>query len=95
MASTTIYEFNYNINSTKVNYQISPYRHSANPAALWPPYTQPSALKCSSFNTNQYAPPIQVYQQIEDIENFVPYNTSSSQNLHRQEEVHIVFFQNF
>ncbi len=45
------------MNLTKVDYQISPYHHSANPAALRTPYTQPTTSKCSSFETNQYHPP--------------------------------------
>ncbi len=45
------------MNLTKVDYQISPYRHSADSAALRTPYTQPTTLKCSSFETNQYDPP--------------------------------------
>jgi hypothetical protein len=52
MPSTKIYEFNYYMNSTKVDYQISPYCHIANPAALRTPYTQPTTSKCSSFETN-------------------------------------------
>jgi hypothetical protein len=58
MPSTKIYELNYYMNLTKVDYQISPYRHSVNPAALWTPYTQLTTLKSSSFETNHYKPPI-------------------------------------
>ncbi len=58
MPSTTIYEVNYYMNLIKVDYQISPYRHSANPAALRTPYTQLTTSKCSSFETNQHDPPI-------------------------------------
>jgi hypothetical protein len=56
MPLTRMYEFNYYMNSTKVDYQIS-HCHSADPAALRTPYTQLTTLKCSSFDTNQYAPP--------------------------------------
>ncbi len=37
---------------------VSPNCHSANPAALWTPDTQPTILKYSNFKTNQYNPPL-------------------------------------
>jgi hypothetical protein len=58
MPSTTIYEFNYYMNLTKVNYQISPYCHSADPVALRTPYTQPTTLNwygASVGGTKYYA----------------------------------------
>ncbi len=70
---------------TKVDYQISPYHHSADPVALRTPYTQPTTLKCSSFETNQYNPP-HISKSTNRrqsplsvcIEGFVSYETSSS-----------------
>ncbi len=90
------------MNLTKNDYQISAYCHSANPAALRTPYTQPTTSKCSSFDTFQYAPahisvsadrgqsPFSVCTN-----DFISYDTSSSQNLHQHAEVHIVFCQTF
>ncbi len=73
------------MNLTKVDYQISPYRHSADPATLRTPYTQPTTLKCSSFETNQYTPPhisISADRRQSPLsvctEDFVSYDTSSS-----------------
>ncbi len=73
------------MNLSKADYQISPYRHSANPAALQTPYRQPTTLKCSSFETNQYNPPhISVSadrgKSLLSVcaEDFVSYGTSSS-----------------
>jgi hypothetical protein len=95
MLSTTIYEF-------KHYYQISPYCHSADPAALWIPYRQPTTSKFSSFETNQYKPPnINVSADRGQSplsvcsEDIVSYDTSSSQNLHRHTEVLIVIHQTF
>ncbi len=95
MPSTTIHEFKFYMNLTKVDYQISPYHHSADPA-------QPTISKCSSFETNQYNPPhISVSADRGQsplsvcTEDFVSYEMSSSCNLNLHTEVCIVFCQTF
>jgi hypothetical protein len=76
------------MNLTKVDYQISPYHHSVNPAALRTPYIQPTTSKCSSFETDQYNPPhlsVSADRGQSPLsvchDNFVSYDTSSSRNL--------------
>jgi hypothetical protein len=93
MPSTTIYEFNYYMNSTKVYYQISPYCHSANPAAhgrLTHNFILTSMPPHTSVSVDRGQSPLSVCT-----EDFVSYDTSSSKNLHWCAEVLIVFCQTF